>query len=231
MYCINCGVKLSETERSCPLCGTVPYHPDLVRTEADSLYPKNKYPKTKKVSRLGIMMAVSALSLLAVLIPVLCDVSIFSSITWSSYVIGAVLMAYLSFVLPFWFKRPNPVIFTAVFFVTAGIYLLFINLITDGDWFLSFAFPTVAVIGLTVTAVVTLTHYLKRGKLFVFGGAIILIGGYMPLMELFLSITFGIGFIWWSLYPMIPLILLGLVLIFFGATPSAREGVERRFFL
>ena len=231
MYCINCGVKLSDTEKACPLCGTVPYHPDLARTEADSLYPKNKYPKTKKVSRVGIMIAVSAMTLLAMIIPVLCDLSIFSRFTWSVYVIGAVLMTYLSFILPFWFKKPNPVIFTSVFFLTSGLYLLLINGMTDGDWFLSFAFPTVAVMGLITVAVVTLTYYLKKGKLFIFGGAIILLGGYMPLMELFLSVTFSLKFIWWSLYPMIPLVLLGCVLIFFGATPSARENVERRFFL
>lgn len=231
MYCINCGVKLSDTEKSCPICGTVPYHPDLARTEADSLYPKNKYPKTKKVSRVGIMFAVTILFLLAVIIPVLCDIGIYSKITWSAYVIGAVLMSYLSFVLPLWFKRPNPTIFTATFFVCAGVYVLFINIITNGDWFLSFAFPTAGIIGLIVTTVVTLTYYLKRGRLFIFGGAFIALGGCMPLMELLLSITFDVGFVWWSLYPMIPLVLLGCVLIFFGITPSARENVERKFFL
>lgn len=231
MYCINCGVKLSDTEKSCPLCGTVPYHPDLVRTEADSLYPKNKYPKTKKISRVGIMMAVTVVALISALIPFLCDMQINSKVTWSAFVLGAVVMSYLSFVLPFWFKKPNPALFTAVFFVASGVYVLFIDLITNGDWFLSFAFPTVGIIGLIVTAVVTLTYYLKKGRLFIFGGALIMLGGFMPLMELFLSITFGVKFLWWSLYPMIPLVLLGLVLIFFGATPSARESVERKFFL
>lgn len=231
MYCINCGVKLSDTEKSCPLCGTVPYHPDLVRTEADSLYPKNKYPKTKKVSRIGIMTAVTVIAVLPIIITLLCDLQINGKVSWSAYVIGAVLAGYISFVLPYWFKKPNPVVFVSLFFLMSGLYLLYVNLITGGDWFLSFAFPTAGVIGLIVTAVVTLTYYLKKGRLFIFGGAFILLGGYMPLMELFLSITFGTKFIWWSLYPMIPLILLGLTLIFLGATPAARENVERKFFL
>lgn len=231
MYCINCGVKLSDTEKSCPLCGTVPYHPDLVRTEADSLYPKNKYPKTKKVSRIGIMIAVSLIAVLPVIITLLCDLQINGRVSWSAYVIGAVLAGYISFVLPYWFKKPNPVVFVSLFFVMSGLYLLYVNLITNGDWFLSFAFPTTGAFGLIVTAVVTLNYYLKRGRLFIFGGAFILLGGYMPLMELFLSITFGTKFIWWSLYPMIPLTVLGLTLIFLGATPSARESMERKFFL
>ncbi len=231
MYCIKCGVKLSDTEKSCPLCGTVPYHPDMAESNADSLYPKNKYPKTKKVSKAGILAAVTAFALISALIPFLCDLQIGGGVTWSAYVIGAVLMSYSSFVLPFWFKKPNPAVFTAIFFVSSGLYVLFINLITNGDWFLSFVFPTVGILGVMVTAVVTLCYYLKRGKLFIFGGAFVLLGGYMPLMELFLSITFDIKFMWWSLYPMIPLILIGLILIFFGMTPSARENVERRFFL
>ncbi len=231
MYCINCGVKLSDTEKSCPLCGTVPYHPDLVRTEADSLYPKNKYPKTKKVSRMGIMAAITVVAIIPIVITLLCDLQLNSAVTWSAYVIGAILVGYVSFVLPFWFKKPNPIIFTALFFVTSGIYVLFINLINHGDWFLSFAFPTAGIIGLIITALVALTHYLKRGRLFIYGGAFIAVGCYMPLMELFLSITFDFNFIWWSLYPLIPLVLIGLTLIFFGVSPAAREGVERRFFL
>ena len=37
MYCIQCGVKLADTEKQCPLCGTVVFHPDLPRPEAEPL--------------------------------------------------------------------------------------------------------------------------------------------------------------------------------------------------
>lgn len=231
MYCVKCGVKLADTEKSCPLCGTVLYHPDLVQSEADSLYPKNKYPKTKKVSKLGIMAVVSIIALIPMLITFICDLHLSGGVTWSYYVMGAIAVAYITFVMPFWFKKPNPVIFTALFFITSGVYVLFINLFTKGDWYLSFAFPTISVFALIITALAALLYYLKRGTLYIVGGAFILVGGYMPLMELFISITFGTKYIWWSLYPMIPLMLIGLLLIFFGATPSARETVERKFFL
>ena len=45
MYCINCGVKLADSEKRCPLCGTVPYHPDIVRQEGQALYPQDRYPQ------------------------------------------------------------------------------------------------------------------------------------------------------------------------------------------
>lgn len=39
MYCVNCGVKLEDTEKRCPLCQTVCYHPDILRPAAKPLYP------------------------------------------------------------------------------------------------------------------------------------------------------------------------------------------------
>ena len=47
MYCITCGVKLSDTEKQCPLCGTIPFHPDIVRPDALPLFPEERNPHTK----------------------------------------------------------------------------------------------------------------------------------------------------------------------------------------
>lgn len=230
MYCIKCGVKLADTEKACPLCGTVPYHPDLVVPETLSLYPKNRYP-SKKVSTLGIRVIVSMAFVIAFAICFLCDIHLSGSVTWSAYVMGALITAYISFVLPFWFKSPSAVIFVPLSFVTVCLYVLFINLFTGGDWFLSFAFPVIGMIGLLVTIVVALTTYIKRGRLYIFGSAITVLGLIMPLIELFLSITFNIEYIWWSLYPLTALVLVGATVLFFAICPSARESVERKFFL
>ena len=45
MYCIKCGVRLADTENKCPLCGTVPFHPEITREEAEPLYPRDRYPE------------------------------------------------------------------------------------------------------------------------------------------------------------------------------------------
>ena len=37
MYCIKCGVKLADTEKKCPLCGTVVYHPEFPPQNAKEL--------------------------------------------------------------------------------------------------------------------------------------------------------------------------------------------------
>ena len=231
MYCIKCGAHLADSERQCPLCGTVVFHPDIERPSGEKLYPDGR-ELAQKVSPMGALFVLTMVFLLPVLVTMLCDLQINDRITWSGYVTGALLVVYAVLVLPFWFRRPNPVIFVPVGFVVAGLYLLYIDLTTGGGWFLSFAFPVTGGIGLIVTAVVTLTRYLHRGRLFIFGGAAIALGSFMLLVEFLMNLTFGrLTSIHWSLYPLAVLSLLGLTLIVVAICRPLRESLERKFFL
>jgi len=231
MYCVQCGVKLADSEVRCPLCGTRVFHPDIFREEAENLYPKQKFPEVR-----GKTYILQALFTAAVIIPflivLLCDMQFNGGVTWSGYVMGALVLGYIAFILPSWFKKPNPVIFTPCDFAAAALYLFYINFVTNGEWFWGFALPVVACVGAIVVTVVTLTYYLKRGKLFVFGGAAIALGAFMVLMELLMVNTFdGIYFKGWSFYPLITLGVIGGLLIFLGACRPARENMERMFFV
>lgn len=231
MYCANCGVKLADTEKRCPLCGTAAFHPEVVRQDAEPVYPPYRYP-VQQVSPRGLLIVVTALFLLPLLISLLCDLQINGRVVWSGYVIGALIVSYVMFVLPFWFRKPNPVIFVPCNFVTVGLYLLYIDLATGGSWFLSFAFPVVGFTGAVVTAVVTLLRYVRRGRLYIFGGAVLALGAFMPLMEFLIYVTFSLPrFVGWSLYPLIAMVLLGGTLIFLAISSRARESMERKFFI
>ena len=231
MYCINCGVKLADTEKRCPLCGTIVFHPDLVQPEGERLYPEGKNPSPRARHRVALLVF-STVFLLPLLVVLLCDLQFNGGITWSGYVIGALLLGYISLVMPFWFRKPNPIVLVPCNFVGIGLYLLYIDLATGGHWFLSFAFPVVGFLGILITAVVTLTRCLHRGYLYIFGGASIAAGLFMLLMEFLLALTFDtIHLTGWSLYPMTALVLLGGFLIFLGICRPARESMERRLFL
>lgn len=231
MYCVNCGVKLADTEKQCPLCGVVAFHPDIDREEGTPLYPQEKYPSPQVNSKAAVIV-LSTLFLLPMLITLLCDLQINRTVTWSGYVIGALLVGYTILILPLWFRNPNPVIFTPCGFAAVGVYVLYIDLVTGGGWFLSFAFPVVGGIGLIVTAVVALLKYLRGGKLYIFGGAAIALGAFMPLMEFLLNLTFHRPrFVGWSLYPLIPLVLLGIMLIVLAIHRPSREAMSRKFFI
>lgn len=233
MYCIKCGVKLTEGKKPCPLCQTIPFHPDLQPEEAESLYPAGRNPVSTQMRPFAALVVITTLLfLLPIFITLQCDLLINRAVTWSGYVTGALLTVYSMVVLPFWFRKPNPVIFVPIAFTIVGLFLLYISVYTGGGWFLSFAFPVVGFAGLTVTAVVTLMKYVPRGALYIFGGAFLATAVFMPVMELLLNYTFAIEkFHAWSVYPLTALLLLGGLLIFLAICRPARETMERKFFL
>lgn len=232
MYCVKCGVKLADSEKKCPLCGTVVFHPDFEMPDGEHLYPADRYPAPQQMNRRSVLTVVTTLFLIPFLITVLVDAQFNRAITWSGYVIGALIVGYVAIVLPLWFRRANPVVFVPISFVTLGFYLLYISMATDGGWLLSLAFPLVGAFGAIVTAVVTLLRYVRRGKFYIFGGAFVALGAVMPLMECLIDYTFSIAhFIGWSAYPLVVLVLVGGMLIFLGISRPARETMERKLFL
>ena len=114
----------------------------------------------------------------------------------------------------------------------SGLYLLYINFATGGHWFLSFAFPVTGAIGLLISAAVALTHYLRGGYLYIYGGMLILGGGLAVLIEFLINLTFQIHeTLFWSFYPMVAGIVLGLMLIVIAICKPLRESLHRKFFL
>lgn len=231
MYCVNCGIKLEDTEKKCPLCGIVPYHPDIQRKSEDSLYPPDRYPKYK-MNPMSIMIIIITAFLIPAAVCLLCDFEFSGGIVWSGYVIGSLALGYTILILPFWFKKPNPIVFIPCDFAAILLYLFYICLKTDGSWFFTFALPVGAMFALIVTAVVALIRYLKKGHLYILGGAFICLGAFTVLVEFFLNLTFSyLKNLFWSFYPLTALVLLGAMLIFLAACKPARESMERKFFI
>ena len=83
---------------------------------------------------------------------------------------------------------------------------------------------------LITTAVVVLFRYVRRGKLYILGGAAMALGGLLHLSEWLMVLTFDGGFTGWSLYPLVGLALVGGLLIYVAISPSARETIERKLF-
>ena len=227
MYCANCGVKLADTEMRCPLCGTEAYHPDIERPEVQPLYPNNYVPNGG-LSKATTHIIIFTLFLIPVLVCFYSDYYIHRQVTWSAYVTFSLVLAYISIVLPFWFRKPSPAVFIPVDFLFIALFLQYINYATNGNWFLTLAFPLVTYLGIIVTATSVLLYYLKKGHLYVIGAFFIAIGIYMEVIEFFLMITFKVNFDGWSLYPMIPLVLIGLGMIAISISRNAKEILARK---
>lgn len=230
MYCINCGVRLINEEEKCPLCGTVPYHPDVCPKPAQPMYPKQRLPHATP-NCAAVNVTVLILFLIPLLVTLLIDIRSDGRVTWFGFVAGALLLAYVTLALPRWFHKPNPIIFVPCGFAAAAVYLLYISLATGGRWFLPFALPVTACAALIVSAVITLLRCLRRGKLYIFGGALMALGASNVLIEFLLTVTFPLQFAGWSLFPLIVLMLLGGWLLYLAINRSARTKVERKLFI
>ena len=144
------------------------------------------------------------------------------------------LLLYELVALPLWFKRPNPVIFVPCGFAAVLAYLLYIDLAVHGGWFLKFAFPVVGAYGLLVTAVVTLLKYVRRGHLFIFGGALIAHGIYMTFLEMMINIAFSEKTVLqlnWSYFPLFGCFILGMGLIIIAINKPMQESLKKKFFV
>ena len=231
MYCIKCGVALADTEKKCPLCGTTVYHPDIPRADVPPQYP-NSHMQEPNIHPWGVLLIVTVLFLLPMSICLVCDWSFNRQIQWAGFVVGALMVLYVITVLPSWFRHPNPVIFVPSAFAAIGVYLLYINLAVDGNWFLRFAFPITAYLGGLLTAFVALHRYTRKGALYINGGACLALGGFMLFLEYLLHINFGLpGIGTWSPYPLIVFSLLGLTLIVIAIVPTFRKSLEKKIFI
>ena len=232
MYCVNCGVELDAAEKVCPLCNTEVYHPNLPEPGGSKSYPVNEVPVYETLNIKGILFLITVGFVAAMIIATMCDLAVSGALLWSGYVTGGLLLLYSALILPVWFKRANPVVFVPINFAVLILYLLFINIATGGRWFLSFAFPVTGALALVVTAVVALCKYIKKGRLYVFGGGLIALGIISALAEFLLNITFKIKYVFpWSLYPLTALFLIGMSLIVIAISKPLRTSLRKKFFI
>ena len=226
MYCVKCGVELADSEQKCPLCHMPVYYPDH-EVSTDLPYPK--FEKPEAVNPRGIYFIISFVLIIAAVISFVCDINLVKGITWSGYVIGGIMLFYIIFILPVWFKKYNPAIFIPSNFVAIGLYLAYINFATNGRWFLTFALPITGIVTLIICSITILSYYLKRGYLYIYGGAFILAGLFCPVLETLALVTFGGKPLLWSIYPLIALFLIGIMLIVIAIVKPFRESLCRIF--
>lgn len=230
MYCVSCGAKLSDSQKACPLCGTKVYHPDFI-PKGNGTYPSGDFV-SEEFNRNGLMFVITILFSLILILPVVFELHMSGEIDWSGYVLGGALLSYITVVLPLWFKRANPVIFVPCDFAAILIYLNYISFATDGKWFLTLALPVTLGLAAIVCAVVTLIRYVRRGALYVFGGALIALGFWCVLIDVSVRITFGLkDLVIWSIYPLISFFLIGMMLIIVAIVKPMRESLRKVFFI
>ena len=98
-YCVNCGVKLSPSEKECPLCHTLVINPNERKNEYHPIYP-NRLEIRKKINIKFLIKIIIFSSLIMGLICLITDIIISKGkISWSVFCV--VSLIYLSGLLQY----------------------------------------------------------------------------------------------------------------------------------
>lgn len=144
-YCVNCGVELDPSAKTCPLCGTPAWHPEL---DAPPYFPANS-AAVQPASRREAAILLTAMLVSVSLCCGLLNLFLPTDRPWSLYVIGAAVMLWVWFTLPMVLRR-LPVFFRLTADVAAiGIYVWLISIDLGGSrWFRGLALPLIGWAGL-----------------------------------------------------------------------------------
>ena len=187
-------------------------------------------------ARLGaVQFILGFLFILPIVICLMIDLRTHHSIVWSGYVCCGLASIYIILCLPLWFKKKNPVIFVPISMTALLLTALYVSIKTGGGWFLSFAFPVGGALILLVEAIIVLCRYTvgayPHRLLYIFGGAIMVLGGLLVLLEFLINVTFKIPMTWWSIYPLTALFLVGLMVLVIAANQKLRRTLHKKLFI
>lgn len=116
-----------------------------IRIFPASIRKKHRNERLAALTFLTFFLAMAAVVTLRVCLHV------YGNIGWSGYSMLGIALFYIIVILPLWFRNPNPMIFIPIDHAAVGGYLFYICFATGGNWFLSFAFPIVALLCLLIT--------------------------------------------------------------------------------
>ncbi len=230
-YCVNCGVKLAESEMLCPLCETPVVNPSA----ADGQAGYTPYPPRVDTHQVNTSF-IAFLGFLILLIPMVvtfvCDLLTDFSINWSLYVSGAAVMLYVFVFVPMFFKRPRVYLFIAMDGCAVALYLALIAGITRGmSWYLPMALPVTLATGVLVGCA-TLIFRIKRLRMLPkYAILCYMLSVYFVVLDIILELAFyGYFLMQWSWYAIAPLVLLGALLFIVNGKEGVVDELRKRLF-
>lgn len=231
-YCVNCGVELAATEPNCPLCGVEVVNPK----EPDRKVEKGLYPPSELVPlRFGFREFLAPLALILLvplLICVISDLLTTSTLTWSVYVIGSMMLMYVYVFLPFVFRQHRMLICILFDWAITILFLFMIEVQSGGNWFMPIALPLSLAAGALLTIIVIVFERARLRKLVRFAIVIFGIGLYSVIINIVVEYSIYAALrINWSLYSLIACATLGILALFINRNSKLKAEAKRRFFI
>lgn len=233
-YCVNCGVQLGKSEKVCPLCNTPVINPaEPYDDAAPRPYPRHIERINERIDRRYAAAFVSIMLLVPLFITIFTNLWVSGELSWSLYVVGALLLAFVFILLPLLYKKAHPIRSVLLDGAALSLYLLFINQFNSGHWYLPLGLP----LALLTTALFLLCYMIFReaSKLDAFQKAAALLafaGIYVVGIEIFIDLYVGRILIpTWSFYALFPCLALSACLLILHRKAKLKEEIRKRFFI
>ena len=231
-YCVHCGVELAPSEKKCPLCDTPVINPNSPWKEP------GKRPYSQHIERImknlnrryGATLA-ALLLLIPMVLSVISNILYNHELSWSGYVVGACVLLFVWILFPLLDKRKRPYFFLFLDFLAVILYLELIAFITGHfEWYLPLALPLASAAYL-LAILILMVHRSKK----IYGlykGTVVI--GAMGIVTMLIEAIIYIGtngtFQNWSLFVLIPCLMIAMIFIYFEKHKKVKDEIRRRLF-
>jgi hypothetical protein len=229
-YCVNCGVKLEETQKKCPLCDTEVVNPrQPVNLEKKRPYPPRLHKLQSRVNRIFWGRIVTVALIGAAIVFLLSEFLYAGWLGWSAYGLASLALLWVVGALPLFLRTPSALKCLSIDVLALIPFLLVVQLLGGGSWFVPLALPIVLLGGCLTLLIVTgvREHFLKSLYIpaaITFAVAIMLVGIEI-LIQNYIFRTFRLS---WSLFAAVPVCVAGIILIVIERNMKLKNEIVRR---
>lgn len=227
-YCVNCGVKLKNSEKKCPLCNTKVINPNNLDNEYEPVY-SNRIENFKKINYKYLSKIIILVLMITSFLVLLVDYVCSKNITWSLYVVVSIL--YLGTHLSFTVIK-NIYISLIIHLLSTELFMLFIAYMTSGmHWYLYLILPFIFIVWIYVMLV---TYLIKRkGNLLKRISLCLLFSGLTVIaveacIDLF---RFNVINYKWSLYAAFPITIISTLIFILSYSKRIVDEIKQRMFI
>lgn len=233
-YCVNCGVELGKSERSCPLCGTAVVNPaEPFDESAPRPYPKHIERINARIDRRYTAAFASILLLIPLFVTLFTNLLVSGAFTWSLYVVGGLGLCFVFVLLPLLLKSPRPILSILIDGLALALFLAFIDFAGSGQWFLRLGLPlSVLATAYALALHVIFVRYAQSPAFVKIAYFLIASGVFVVGIELSVDFFRRVSLMpTWSFYALFPCLVLAVSLLVMNRKAKLKDEIRRRFFV
>lgn len=230
-YCVNCGVELDASAKSCPLCNTPVINPKVLEQMAVAQTPfPQKKGQVEAVKRkdLGILMTVMVVS--TAVICGLLNLLVFKGAPWSLAVIGVCVILWVILIPAVIYTKQSIYVSLLYDGAAVGLYLYMLTFLTgSGEWFWGLGLPITVLVLVDAELLTLCIKKLPRSFLtvflYVFTAIGILCADLEILIDLYLTQEISLS---WSAVVVTVCVIVDIAIITMLSRRRLRNAVRRR---